>query len=154
VRGGDFAKDYEAKDPDIRPFLARGGKLILWHGGYDPGPSPLGTLRYYQEVQRVSGPAAAGGVRFFIVPGVYHCGGGPGPDHFDMLAAIDRWVSQGTPPRQVIATNAKSGLSRPLCPYPEAARYKGGDPMAAASFACASPSSRAEAPQRKDRAGG
>jgi len=133
-----LAKEYEAKDPDIRPFLQRGGKLILWHGQYDPGPSYIGTTEYYRNVLKTSGASAD--VRLFLVPGVYHCGGGPGTDQFDMLAAMDSWFDAKTPPARVPASNAKTGVARPLCAYPAVARYRGqGDPKAAESFACAPP---------------
>jgi len=82
-------------------------------------------------------PAAKSGVRLFLAPGVFHCGGGPGPDRFDALTAIEDWVERGTPPASMIATKANEKLSRPLCPYPQLARYKGaGDPNDAASFQC------------------
>lgn len=136
VRGGAFAKQYEAIEADIRPFLRKGGKLILWHGGYDPGPSPLGTIAYYDSVRRASGSEADAGVRLFLAPGVYHCGGGPGPDRFDMLSALDAWVERGTPPASVVATKGDGKLSRPLCPYPEQARFGGGDVALAESFRC------------------
>jgi feruloyl esterase len=136
VRGSAYAKVYEAANPDLGPFVRRGGKLILWHGGYDPGPSPLGTVAYYEQVKRTMGPAADGAVRLFIAPGVFHCGGGPGPDRFDMLAALDAWVEKGAAPATVLATKADSTLSRPLCPYPQKARYVGGDAALAASFRC------------------
>ena len=136
VEGHPFAKVYEAANTDIRPFVKRGGKLILWHGGYDPGPSPLGTLQYFTAASRTLGPKAGDSARLFMVPGVYHCGGGPGPDQFDMLSAIDAWVEKGTAPQSVLATNDKSKLSKPLCPWPQQARYQGGDVMAAASYRC------------------
>ena len=78
--------------------------------------------------------------RLFLAPGMGHCGGGPGPDRFDALTAMERWVEQGTPPASIVATKANSPLSRPLCPYPQVAKYKGsGDTNDAANFACAAP---------------
>lgn len=147
VRTSAFAKMYEAGDPDIAPFLKRGGKLFLWHGFYDPGPSPLGTIDYYERVRSVTGPkvkALDSSVRLFIVPGVYHCGGGPGADRFDSLGAIDRWVTHAQLPESLVARRRNSKLSRPLCPYPELPYYSGhGDPDAAGSFACrTSPAAR------------
>ena len=76
-------------------------------------------------------------VRLFLAPGVLHCGGGPGPDRFDTLTALENWVERGAPPRSMIATKANEQLSRPLCPYPQLARYKGtGNPNDARNFQC------------------
>ena len=139
VRASDFAKAYEANDPKLSAFTAHGGKLLMWHGWSDPGPSPVGTITYYNQV-RASTPAAKTGVRLFMAPGVYHCGGGPGPDRIDLLTALDQWVTTGVPPATLIATKTSSKLSRPLCPYPQVALYKGaGDPDDAASFSCVAP---------------
>ncbi len=140
VRTSAFAKLYEAGDPDIAPFLERGGKLIIWHGFYDPGPSPLGTISYYERMRRATGAKVknvAASVRLFILPGVYHCGGGPGADRFDSLGAIDEWVAHERLPEHLVATRRDGKLSRPVCPYPELPYYGGhGDPNAAGSFAC------------------
>lgn len=124
------------QNADISPFIARGGKLLLWHGFNDPGPSPLSTIEYFDAVKaRV--PAAADAVRLFIAPGVLHCRGGAGPDRFDALTALENWVERGMPPASMVATKADSRLSRPLCPYPQLPRYKGsGDTNDAGNFAC------------------
>lgn len=136
VRSSAFAKAYEAKDPKIDAFLDRGGKLLLWHGWSDPGPSPVGTIVYYDQVKAAS-PKASQGVRLYLAPGVYHCGGGPGPDQIDTLAALDQWVTTGQAPATLLATKANSKLSRPLCAYPAQAHYKGsGDVDDAANWAC------------------
>jgi feruloyl esterase len=140
VRGSAFAEMYEAKDPNITPFIARGGKLLLWHGFDDPGPSPLSTIEYYENVRQAAGskaPALDASLRLFLLSGVYHCRGGAGADGFDSLAALDRWVESGRAPDDMIATREDGKLSRPLCQYPTLARYKGsGDPAAASSFEC------------------
>jgi feruloyl esterase len=140
VRGGAFAELYEAKNPNIAPFIAHGGKLLLWHGFDDPGPSPLATIEYYENVRQVTGSQSAAldaNVRLFLLSGVYHCRGGPGADGFDSLAALDRWVESGQAPDDVIATREDGKLSRPLCRYPTLPRYKGsGDPASADSFQC------------------
>ncbi len=140
ARNSAFAALYEAKNPNITPFIARGGKLLLWHGFDDPGPSPLGTIEYYETVRQASGPQAPAldaSLRLFLLSGVYHCRGGPGADGFDSLAALDRWVESGHAPDDMIATREDGKLSRPLCQYPTLARYKGsGDPAAASSFEC------------------
>ena len=149
ARSGAFAKYYEADNPDLRPFLKKGGKLILWHGLDDPLPSPWGTVDYYGRVQKASGAGAAGGVRLFLEPGVLHCGGGPGANSFDMVAALDSWVETGTAPARIVGMKVAGGppgappatpatpMSRPVCPYPALPRYSGkGDANAAESFVC------------------
>jgi len=135
VRSSAFAKDYESDDPDIRPFLAKGGKLILWHGLSDPGPSPFATAAYYEQVKKTTGNGSA--VRLFLAPGVSHCGGGTGAASFDTLAAMDDWIASGQAPEVIPASNPQKNFTRPLCAWPALPFYKGeGDPNAAASFAC------------------
>ena len=135
VRSSAFARGYEANDPAIGAFT-RHGKLLMWHGWYDPGPSPVGTITYFNQVKG-SVPDAASNVRLFLAPGVYHCGGGPGPDQIDLVGALDRWVETGQAPATLLATKRNAKISRPLCPYPAEPHYKGsGDPDDAASFEC------------------
>ena len=135
--GGIAAAEVHQQNPNIAPFVARGGKLLLWHGFNDPGPSPLSTIAYYEAVQDAV-PAARDGVRLFLAPGVLHCAGGSGPDRFDALTALESWVERGVTPTSLLATKQGSPLSRPLCPYPALPRYRGvGDPNDAASFECA-----------------
>jgi len=137
VRASAFAKDYESDDPNIRPFLAKGGKLILWHGLSDPGPSPFATTAYYEQVKKTAGANAA--VRLFLAPGVSHCGGGTGANSFDTLAAMDDWIATGKAPEVIAASNPQKNFTRPLCAWPALPFYKGeGDPNVAASFACRS----------------
>ena len=133
----------DATNPNLHPFLAAGGKLILWHGGNDSALSVKSTTAYYQRVV-----AAMGGqsntdqfVRFYTAPGVNHCAGGPGADTADLLSALDRWVSRRHEPKTLKARkvdgNGATVLSRPLCVYPEYPRYRGkGDPNLASSFKC------------------
>jgi feruloyl esterase len=135
--GGIAAAHVHQQNVNITPFVASGGKLLLWHGLNDPGPSALSTIEYYESVLEKT-TNADDAVRLFLAPGVLHCGGGPGPDRFDALTALENWVERGIAPATMIATKQGSSLSRPLCPYPELPRYKGsGDPNDAASFECA-----------------
>ena len=136
VLSSQFGKAYDADDPNISAFLAHGGKLIVWHGWSDPGPSPYGTIAYYDAVQKAA-PASREGVRMFLLPGVYHCGGGPGPDQVDWLSALDQWVQSGHAPQVLQATKRDARISRPICAYPAKSHYKGsGDLDDAANFEC------------------
>jgi len=138
ARTSEFAALYEAQNPNITPFIARGGKLLLWHGFDDPGPSPLSTIEYYESVRQATrAPTLDASLRLFLLSGVYHCQGGPGADGFDSLAALDRWVESGSVADDMIATREDGKLSRPLCQYPTLAHYKGsGDPAVASNFEC------------------
>jgi feruloyl esterase len=140
IRSTPFAKDYESDDPDIRPFLAKGGRLILWHGLSDPGPNPYATADYYQRVKQTAGKDAA--VRLYLAPGVSHCGGGTGAASFDILAAMDDWIATGKASATILASNPQKGFTRPLCPFPALPYYRKGDPAQASSFTCAEPKTR------------
>lgn len=134
---GLAADHVHQQNPDISAFTSRGGKLLLWHGFNDPGPSPLSTIEYFDAVN-AKVPAAKDTVRLFLLPGVLHCRGGAGPDRFDALTALENWVEKGIAPASMLATKANSPVSRPLCPYPQLPRYTGsGDTNDAASYVCA-----------------
>jgi len=137
-----FAKTLNSYDPDLKAFKAAGGKLISYHGWADFGPSPLNTLDYFKKVQTVVGESSAF-YRLFMIPGMGHCAGGPGTDQFDKMAAITGWVEHGTAPNSLIAshlTKGKVDRTRPLCAYPEIAKYKGtGSTDDAANFMCGKP---------------
>jgi Tannase and feruloyl esterase len=127
---------------NLTTFSGNGGKLIFYHGTSDPVFSPFDTLAYYEKMAAANGglDQALGWSRFFFVPGMNHCGGGPATlDNFDMLTAVVNWVEDGVVPDSVIAKGkAFPGRTRPLCAYPKHAQYKGqGDPEEAASFECA-----------------
>ena len=135
----------ESTDPNLAKFKARGGKLLLWHGWADPGPSPENTIGYYSQVATTLGGNQEDWMRLFLLPGVGHCGGGVGPDQADFLGAMERWREAGAAPSSIVAArNPGRGnlppMTRPLCPYPQVARYTGtGSTDDANSFMCAAP---------------
>jgi Tannase and feruloyl esterase len=129
-------------NPDLSAFDAAGGRLILWHGWSDAALTPLDSIDYYEAAAALD-PDVDDHFRLFLLPGVAHCAGGPGPDQADWISAIERWVEGGVAPERVIASKLAAGattMQRPLCRYPEQAVYDGsGDPNVAASFACEVP---------------
>ncbi len=131
-----------ADHPDLRPFAGRGGKLLIYFGWNDQLIPPRDIIRYYESaVQKLGGAAkASGSVRLFMVPGTNHCGGGDGPCKFDMVGPLEQWVEQRQAPDRIIGSHETGGVTdrtRPLCPYPLAARYKGtGSTDDAANFEC------------------
>ncbi len=130
----------DSMSTNLTTFSAHGGKLIFYHGDSDPWFSPLDTFGYYRDMSAANGglEAVSKWSQFYFVPGMSHCGGGPGLDDFDFLTAVVNWVEKGTEPASVIATGkAFPGRSRPLCAYPKHAQYKGqGDPENATNFEC------------------
>ena len=133
-----------AIDPDIKKFVARGGKMLLSEGWNDAGVPPLEMVNYYNNVVKTIGAKSAiSAVRLYMVPGMGHCGGGEGTDHFDLFPALQAWVEQKRPPENLIASrmeNGKEVRTRPLCAYPEIATYKGsGSTDDAANFTCKKP---------------
>jgi hypothetical protein len=128
-----------ATNTNLDAFKARGGKLILWHGWSDPALTALGSIRYYDQVQ-AHDAKSTDYLRMFMMPGVLHCAGGPGPDTADWTQAIADWVENGKAPERVVAKKMSAGAvtrTRPLCVYPQKAVYTGsGSIDEAASFAC------------------
>jgi Tannase and feruloyl esterase len=145
----------DSTNPDLSAFKARGGKLIMYHGWNDPAISPWNSIAYYTSVQKTMGAETASSfTRLYMVPGMEHCAGGPGPAAFGQLGipttngpkygvfdALVGWVEKGDPADTVMATkyapDNKVEMTRPLCPYPAVAKYKGtGDTNDAANFGC------------------
>jgi feruloyl esterase len=128
-------------EDDLRSFAEAGGKMIIYQGWGDISVSPFRTLEYYLGLRRHQGRRAVEEfARLFMAPGMYHCGGGVGPNTFDALTALEQWVEHGHAPSSIIATQTLTPgttRSRPLCPFPQHAVYKGtGSINDAASFAC------------------
>lgn len=150
------ANALNAVDPDLGPFKARGGKLIVYHGWNDPAIPALNTVNYYQSVIAKMGERDADSfVRLYMVPGMQHCDSGPGADSFGQGApvpedpqhnvdlALKQWVEKGAAPSTIIASKYAGDdrqhpkMTRPLCAYPQSAKYKGsGDTNDAANFVC------------------
>ncbi len=122
-------------------FFADGGKLLLSHGWSDGLIPPANTVAFYESVLHNIAPGTAvRSVRLFMIPSMQHCAGGDGPFLFDPLSVIDRWVETGQPPRRIVVSRPAGAppMTRPLCPYPQEAKYSGhGSPSVAASFECA-----------------
>ncbi|MBO9670742.1 MAG: tannase/feruloyl esterase family alpha/beta hydrolase [Sphingobium sp.] len=157
------AQTFNATDPDLTSFAARGGKLILYHGWSDAAIPAQGTLAYYDAVQRKMGVGKAQSfARLFMVPGMHHCAGGTGPSEFgqggpspgdrnpstNLAAALETWVEDGNAPEQIVARQAtapNAGASQSsrtglICAYPKRAALKpGGDPTRAESYMCKAP---------------
>jgi feruloyl esterase len=151
----------DAVNSDLGPFRSRGGKLILYHGWNDPAIPAINTVNYYEEVVAKLGRKNTDAfTRLYMVPGMQHCGGGPGADSFgtsgnwpandpqhNIRVALETWVEKGTAPGTITAAKTSDGdsqgsatMTRPLCTYPQAAKYKGsGDTNSADSFVCATP---------------
>jgi hypothetical protein len=153
-----FANVLNATDANLKPFESRGGKLIIYHGWNDPAISPFNTINYFTNVENKMGKQETNSfLRLYMVPGMQHCGGGPGPDVFgqygsstqndplhNMYMALEQWVEKDVAPGNLIVSKVARGASgtrveetRPLCVYPQVAKYKGtGDTNDAANFVC------------------
>lgn len=135
-------KDVDDLNPDLSAFKKHSGKLLLYHGWADQQVAPGSTIEFYESALRTSGDSAHASewIRLFMVPGMAHCSGGEGPDTFDKIAVMERWVEHGIAPGQIVASHLSAGKvdrTRPLCPYPQAARYKGnGSINDATNFSC------------------
>jgi hypothetical protein len=138
-----WSKLADAKDPDLSKFRRSGGKLIMTYGWADTILQPLQGVHYYESVAAKYGKETADFARLFMVPGMAHCGGGIGPDRNDAVTAVIDWVEKGKAPDVIVAskvTNGQTVRTRPLCPYPQVARYMGqGSIDDAANFSCVAP---------------
>jgi Tannase and feruloyl esterase len=150
-------KALNASDPNLKPFRARGGKLIVYHGWNDAAIPAGSSVNYFESVRATMGqPTMDSFLRIYMLPGVQHCSGGPGPDSIGLdwstedpqhsvRVALERWVESGIAPSTMFATKYagtanRAGMSRPICAYPQEAKYKGtGDPNDAANFDCLIP---------------
>ena len=131
-------------NPDLRAFAAHGGKLIIWQGWADSGTSPFGTLNYYAAVQKLMGTEEVSKfLTLYMIPGMYHCGGGPRAATLDMLTPLMAWVEDKTAPgAQIVSYRTTSeatspvARTRPVLPYPAIEVFAGqGDATSAASYA-------------------
>jgi feruloyl esterase len=148
-RGFDFDKDVawadtamaaiNSNNPDLKAFRAQGGKLLLYSGWADPVVPPGDVVRYYEAVRKFT-QTTDDFFRLFMVPGMGHCNGGPGPSTFDALGALDAWATKRVAPEKIVASHSTNGAvdrTRPLCPYPQVARWKGtGSSDEASQFVC------------------
>jgi feruloyl esterase len=158
LNSGDLSKTHavwnrgggEGIDPNLSAFQSHGGKLIIYHGWSDPAVSPLETIRYYNTVIQDQGGSSPTErfARLFMVPGMQHCvGSGPGPNIFDPLPSIIDWVEKNVAPNQIVAAHFENNdpstnvvtRTMPLCPYPKAALFKGGDVNQAVNWSCRAP---------------
>jgi feruloyl esterase len=149
----DFARDPQklerwgklanATDTNLRDFRARGGKLLITYGWADAILQPQMGVDYYEKAVAANGRDGTSFMRLFMIPGMAHCSGGVGPDQYDAVTAIIDWVEKGVAPDSLVAKKIVNGQvtrSRPLCPYPQVARYRGqGSTDDAASFECKMP---------------
>jgi hypothetical protein len=132
----------DAVEADMSAFKNRGGKIVSYHGWADGGPPAAFSVKYYNDVVSRMGERETGDFyRLFMVPGMFHCRGGFGPDKFDPMTAVINWVERGDAPDSIHAEQLSDGKvvrSRPLCPYPQISKYKGsGDMNDANNFVCA-----------------
>ena len=138
---------------DLAQLKNRGAKMLVYHGTSDPIFSSDDTTAWYDALRAANGGDAANFARFFRVPGMNHCAGGPATDQFDALTPLVNWVEKGQAPDQLLAAARGAGnagganadvpaswsaaRTRPLCAYPKVARYKGtGDVEQATNFTC------------------
>jgi feruloyl esterase len=134
---------FDATDTDLSAFRRHGGKLVMYYGWADPQLNPRMGVEYYEQVTDRMGASTADFFRLFMVPGMYHCGGGLGTGVFDTATPLVKWVESSTAPDRIEASRVLDGKvvrTRPLCNYPLVARYKGsGSIDEAGNFSCVRP---------------
>ncbi|HEX5000058.1 MAG TPA: tannase/feruloyl esterase family alpha/beta hydrolase [Terriglobia bacterium] len=139
----DWSKKADAKNPDLSKFRKKGGKLLMTYGWADQILQPLVGVQYFEAAVAKNGPNTTDFLRLFMVPGMSHCSGGVGTDRFDSVSAVVDWVEKGKAPDSLAASrvvNNQVVRTRPLCPYPQVARYSGqGSTDDARNFACMAP---------------
>ncbi len=139
----DWSRQADAKNPDLSRFRKRGGKLLMTYGWADPILQPTMGVNYYEQALARNGPGTPGFFRLFMAPGMAHCGGGIGPDRHDSMTAMIDWVEKGKAPDSMVASRVVDNRvvrTRPLCAYPQVARYSGqGSIDEAARFRCVAP---------------
>ncbi|MCB0667504.1 MAG: tannase/feruloyl esterase family alpha/beta hydrolase, partial [Saprospiraceae bacterium] len=127
----------DATSTDYSAFEGRGGKLIFYHGWNDPALSAYTTIEHFEAVRKKN-PGVDEFMRLYLLPGVLHCGGGPGPDQADWLELVRKWVENDQPPGKVVLSKVRDGqvqMTRPVFPYPSTAKYVGkGDPLDGNNF--------------------
>jgi Tannase and feruloyl esterase len=127
----------------VAKYVSEGGKLIVWTGGEDPLVPAAGSVRFVERLRDVVEDRGRDNVRLYTLPGVNHCGGGPGADSIDLLTPISNWVENGVPPKNLIASKLNPAgtvtFTRPLCPFPQWPKYTGGNGNSASSFTCVKP---------------
>ena len=129
----------DAVNPDLSKYKSSGGRLLITHGWSDTGITPETSIWYYESVLRKMGKDQDNWLRLFMAPGMGHCGGGPGVNTFDSIGTLEKWVEHGVAPATMMGIGAR-GMTRPLCPYPQYADYKGsGDLKDAANWSCKAP---------------
>jgi tannase/feruloyl esterase len=129
----------DAVETDMSKFKAHGGKLLLYHGWADPAIQPEHTVNYYNSVLSKMGANQNNWMQLFMVPGMGHCSGGAGPNQIDWMGALENWREKGQTPASIIGKGkiGETQMTRPLCPHPQVATYKGsGDIHDAANFVC------------------
>jgi feruloyl esterase len=139
----DWSKKADAKNTDLSKFKKEGGKLLMTYGWADQILQPMMGVKYYEDALAKNGPSTTDFFRLFMVPGMSHCSGGIGTDRFDSMTALIDWVEKGKAPDSLNAArvvNNQVVRTRPLCPYPQVARYSGqGSIDEAKNFSCVKP---------------